>query len=361
MKIKDWNNDKIIDVTLKNGKYYYKGKPIKFIGSPSKDYVVTAKRIKEGQQLTNDLINDVNELAKLHNQDPIMSSDSAYATGKSVIVKASGKPSTDGWDNVTYTFNGLPPSNGYRYFDKGNVYTFRDGKRYLVTNTKPNQKTSWNITKQIDNTIGQIPNYGWIYNDKTNNNYWTRSRLLRTINPSARWDASGAATEGWNYMWNIPLEARDHYVENPHSHALWARHLGYPRDYTELPANGIRFNGDYNGNNLKYPSKEYTGIPSKAKDAIKYYIKEGKVNPNPDGSWTPVKESAFLNHKDLEQYANFSIRNNNNSDIYDMFDTYDFPEHFWTPKLNRTKDKQIEIRDTIWGPNANPKLYNPRQ
>lgn len=42
------------------------------------------------------------------------------------------------------------------------------------------------------------------------------------------------------------------------------------------------------------------------------------------------------------------------SGIYDVFDTYDFRKGI----SNRKPGYQIEIRDTIHGPNAKPELYD---
>ena len=127
-----------------------------------------------------------------------------------------------------------------------------------------------------------------------------------------------------------------------------------------MPAVGIRFKGDYNEDGtLRLPEAEYTGIPNYSKDAIREQIAKKKIKINPEGKWTLRKETTRGYDRRLTQYGNFSIRENNKSGIYDMFDTYDFPRHWYMPNLNRETDKQIEIRDTIWGPNAKPELYNP--
>ena len=127
-----------------------------------------------------------------------------------------------------------------------------------------------------------------------------------------------------------------------------------------MPITGIRFFGDYNSDgSYRLPNAEYTGIPNYAKRAISRGITEGSIDVDPTGEWTQVEENAFVHPKELTQYKNFSIRENNDSGIYDVFDTYDFPDEWWFPNLNRPNGKQIEVRDTIWGPNAIPELYNP--
>lgn len=382
MNLKDWNTGKIINVQFKNGKYFHNGKPIKFIGSTSQDLLVTGKRptiskeqLNLEQNLYNGLRDDVNEMAKLQGKDEIMSPDSAYSTGKHVVVEQKGNPSDKSkwydsstwdneWKNTTYTFNGLPPSNGYRYFDNGNTYVFRDGKRYLVTNQNPSQTNSWNRTKELDKSIGDTPYYGLYHlitpyiNKYDTQGGYEANRAKRTINPDGAISFQNALSQWYNYKNDIPANPK---VKE--GLPMWYRHLGASRDYENMPANGIRFAGDYNSDgSLRLPEAEYTGIPTSSKDRIRQLIQSGKIRPNPDGTWTPFRDERYTGYTyypELSQLKNFSIRNNNNSGIYDIFDSYDFDS--WAKKLNRKPGQQIEIRDTIWGSNANPKLYNPYQ
>lgn len=126
-----------------------------------------------------------------------------------------------------------------------------------------------------------------------------------------------------------------------------------------MPVTGIRFAGDYNDDGtLRLPDAEYTGLSKKAKDFIRKGIQNGKIKPKKDGSWTEVEERKAHWGKDTSHLGTYSIRENNGSGIYDIVDTYDFP--WYNPILNRQEGKQIEVRDTIYGPNAKPDYYNFR-
>lgn len=124
-------------------------------------------------------------------------------------------------------------------------------------------------------------------------------------------------------------------------------------------ANG-RPMADFKSNgSLRKPVAEYSGFTNAAKETIKKDIADGYIKVDPTGAWTPVKESPSYNRSNTAQYANYAIRENNNSGIYDVFDTYDFEDSWYYPNLNRPYKKQIEFRDTIHGPNADDRLYNP--
>lgn len=57
----------------------------------------------------------------------------------------------------------------------------------------------------------------------------------------------------------------------------------------------------------------------------------------------------------LSGLGKFGLRNNNNSGIYDVVDTYDFPSG--VPIPDRNKGYELEIRDTVWTKDAKLGLY----
>lgn len=261
-----------------------------------------------------------------------------------------------------YTFNGRTPSEGYTYYDEatGNVYKFIKGKRTLLHQSDSSKKAkkenekhplSTEKTKQQDEYIGQAPLYG--LQDERTAGGWNSAQLYLNVNPQDRISPGIAMVDGMHYA----FDGRDRSYSSKGDEALWLRHLGGTRNMEEMPVRGIRFSGDLESKRNK---AEYTGIPDYAKQAILNEIKNGHIEVDPNGAWTQREESMFNNHKDLTQYANFSIRENNDSGIYDVFDTYDFPvEKWYVPNINRYPNKQIEVRDTIHGPNAIPELYDP--
>ena len=138
----------------------------------------------------------------------------------------------------------------------------------------------------------------------------------------------------------------------------WHRHLGFERNYDSMPVTGIRFSGDYNNDgSLRLPNAEYTGLSKTTKDFIRKGIAEGDIKVDKSGKWVQFKEGPMSYAKYTSHMGDYSIRENNDSGIYDVFDTYDFP--WYSPVFNRDSGKQIEIRDTIHGVNANPVLYDP--
>lgn len=132
---------------------------------------------------------------------------------------------------------------------------------------------------------------------------------------------------------------------------MWAAYLGFENN---LPTNNIRFTGDRNKDN-----KTYVGLSQKTKDFIRSAIESGDLKVNNDGSWTQVKEfgADYPNSKKYHasHLENYAIRQNHNSGIYDIFDTYDFPGYI--PISDRKKGQELEVRDTIWTNKANPQIY----
>lgn len=222
----------------------------------------------------------------------------------------------------------------------------------------------WEDNKKIDMSIAQ-KDYA-SESDVIGTGEWPIEKLYRTISPNAIIGVPGLIVEGINYLRNRPLSDRTGYIYNKGSDALWKRHLGYQRDFDEMPVTGIRFRGDYNPDgSLRLPNAEYTGIPDRAKRAIVRLINNplfgifDNVKVPDDGSWGQRIESFWNDYGALEQYKNFALRENNNSRILDFVDTYDFPETWWFPSINRPDGYQIEVRDTIHLPDAKPWKYDP--
>lgn len=269
-----------------------------------------------------------------------------------------------------YTFNGRPPAEGYTYYDRttGNTYKFINGKRTLVKQNliqkrelqKKQQAANDNIHRNIqqDQKIANVLNYG--IKDSETVGGWNTDRLYNNISPRRAIHPLDVIKAAPSYIFNFDTEdTRKHGSTGDES--MFRRHLGRARDLSEMPINGIRFSGDYNNNgSYKYKNAEYTGIPAYAKRAIIDDIQKQIIAVDPNGKWSPREETLRNENSKLTQYGNFSIRENNDSGIYDIFDTYDFPKNnWWFPNLNRQDGKQIEVRDTIWGPNAIPELYDP--
>ena len=249
----------------------------------------------------------------------------------------------------------------YPIYKNGQIYTINplDYEKQLKPKRKSSRKFEKN--KRIDERISKISGYGWNNDTETNTGYgWNREGLKRSVNPSAAINGLNAIRYGLSYFTNNDYTTDEGYREVPGSKAMWERHLGFPRNYEWMPITGIRFSGDYNlDGSLKFPNAEYTGIPKQAKNSILRKIKQGKLEVNPYGKWSLFKDTFYNNDFYLEPYGDFSVRENNRSGIYDMFDTYDFDDSSWyKPDLNRLPGTQIEVRDTIWGPNAIPELYD---
>lgn len=204
-----------------------------------------------------------------------------------------------------------------------------------------------------DDSIGTTEDYGW--DNSVDRNFYTKERLKKAINPSVRISPDEVLSQGFNYVIDAPYEGK----ATKDDKAFWERHLGYPRDSIAMPYTSVRFLGDLHNKNA---NKEYTGLSKSAKEAIRKAIESGEYDIDENGAWSPVKESRFI-PEEHEVYTthlgDFSIRENNKSGIYDIFDTYDFPDKFWFPYLNRKPGYEIEVRDTLHTNKAKPYMYNP--
>ena len=204
--------------------------------------------------------------------------------------------------------------------------------------------------KKVDERIANKSGYGWDGNSRTiflNSPAWVK----KNINPA--WGIIDVNAV------KVPFGVQNMSGATKDDNAFFQRHLGYDRDLESMPVTGIRFAGDYNSDgSLRLPDAEYTGLSNRAKDFIRKGIVDGKIKPKKNGDWTVVDEKRSGHSKLSSHLGTYSIRENNGSGIYDIVDTYDFP--WYNPILNRQEGKQIEVRDTIHGPNAKPNYYNFR-
>ena len=210
------------------------------------------------------------------------------------------------------------------------------------------------IIPSNDKIIGDTEDYGWGH--PTERGKYDKNRLRKTIDPGSGFGSGSYITNGTRYLfntapdpWNSKSTRRDQ--------AFFDRHIGFPRDYDVMPITQVRFSGDFNEDGTpKFPNAEYVGIDKDTKEFIKDGMRLGYIKTDKDGFWTPKKET-FFNHdwtNGTSHFGSYAVRENNGSGIYDVFDTYDFDEGI----SNRLPGYQIEIRDTIHGPNAKPELYD---
>lgn len=253
-------------------------------------------------------------------------------------------------DNGRILVNGKYPTSGYKFYDQRSksIYVVDgDGRQRTL---KPVRKNFVNRSKQ-DKKLGNTIGYG-----QSDYNTFDRKKLSERINPGA--GINDYITQGWKYITGDTTMPG----ATDQDKAFWKRYLGFNRDTTYMPYTNVRFRGDVDANGEllgKNKNKEYTGVDRQTKQSILQRIKDGDLTPSDD--WQTAKESDRLrtannNTRYTSHLGDFAYRENGNSGIYDVYDTYDFPNF-----LNRYRKPgyEIEVRDTIWGPNAKPNLYNP--
>lgn len=235
---------------------------------------------------------------------------------------------------------------GYRFVDlNGNTFKVNnDGIPQLekagggnqFTKTQKSKSNGWN--KQSQNSriaIGAALNPSW---RMSNPSHLIKGAMAVPINKVAM------STIKMPLLVNRSGSTQD-------DRDMWAAYLGFENN---LPTNNVRFTGDRNKDN-----KTYVGLSQETKDFIRSAIESGDLKVNNDGSWTQVKEFG-VDYPNSKKYhashlENYAIRQNNNSGIYDVFDTYDFPGYI--PISDRKKGQELEVRDTIWTNKANPQIY----
>lgn len=210
------------------------------------------------------------------------------------------------------------------------------------------------VIPSSDRAIGDSENYGWAH--PTERGAYDKNRLRKTIDPGTGFTWGSYITNGARYALNMAPDYSTA-ISTRRDQAFFDRHIGFPRDYDVMPVTQVRFSGDFNEDGTpKFPNAEYVGIDETTKDFIRDGMAQGYITTDQDGFWTPKKEKR-RDHEwtsGTSHFGSYAIRENNGSGIYDVFDTYDFDQGI----ANRLPGYQIEIRDTIHGPNANPKLYD---
>ena len=207
-----------------------------------------------------------------------------------------------------------------------------------------------------DKIIGDTPDYGWTHSRDRGN--YDKYKLKYRVDPGSGFGIGDYISNGIYYTLGWKQDSTTN-KGNKYDRAFFYRHLGFPRNYNLMPTTQVRFTGDYNEDGTpKRPNAEYVGLSNEVKRFIQEGIQKGYINTDKDGLWTPKKEDWYNRSwtKKTSHLQNYAIRENNGSGIFDVFDTYDFDEAI----SNRKPGYQIEIRDTIHGPNANPKLYDTK-
>lgn len=221
-----------------------------------------------------------------------------------------------------------------------------------------------------DREIAATEDYGKGYGKRD------KERLQTAINPLLGIGFDEYVNQASRYLFYEPYDVEPYLSEEPQPNAddiaLWERHIGFPRDTEQMPLTNIRFMGDYEEDGSpKFPNAEYTGVSQETKDGIRNAIESGVLKMDTTRNWTQVYDDNSKRrnkrnnvnpeyegyYQNTTHLGNYGIRENGNSGIYDIFDTYDFKGHLFIP--DRENGHQIEVRDTIHGPNAQPQLYNP--
>lgn len=196
--------------------------------------------------------------------------------------------------------------------------------------------------------------YGWDGQD----NKTERGIRFASVNPSSGfYNVKDWIVNGFRVAFGIQWGD----LGTPHEEALWFRYLGGGKNKAQLPDTKVRFSRDYGEDGKVHPHKEYVGLPAEQKAAIRDKVIPNMKDKLVEGKWV-VSNDNVLFHKDqrgtgntLSGLGKFGLRNNNNSGIYDVVDTYDFPSG--VPIPDRNKGYELEIRDTVWTKDAKPGLY----
>lgn len=212
------------------------------------------------------------------------------------------------------------------------------------------KKSSEGLGVNPVDTIG----YGW----DGQNNAFKRTLQYASVHPGSNFhNPFHWISNGFRYLTGISRSGKS----NEHEEALWRRYLGGKKDKSQLPDTKVRFSRDFDKDNKVNSTKEYVGLPKEQKDAIRNKVIPNMGSDLKEGKWIGVKDNPWLSTdqrgtgNSLSGLGKFGLRNNNNSGIYDVVDTYDFPSHIPVP--TRNKGYELEIRDTIWTKDAKPELY----
>lgn len=193
-----------------------------------------------------------------------------------------------------------------------------------------------------------------------------RERLYRTINPGSNFfSLTDWINNGILYLVNDKNSNRlnhEDFSSNPEEEEMFKSYLSDEPIYKVLPKTDVRLAKDVNPDGTYNTNKQYVGLSKRQKDSIRDNLIEDYLGSPADfvssqkgkNGWKVIDDRRYGDGY-LSMLGKFSIRENNNSGIYEIMDTYDFPS--WIPIPDRNKGYELVIRDTVWTKDAKPELY----
>ena len=193
-----------------------------------------------------------------------------------------------------------------------------------------------------------------------------RERLYRTVNPGSNFfSLTDWINNGILYLVNDKNSNRlkhEEFSSNPEEEEMFKSYLSDKPIYEVLPKTDVRLAKDVNPDGTYNTNKQYVGLSKRQKDSIRDNLIENYLGSPADfissqkgkNGWKVIDDRRYGDGY-LSMLGKFSIRENNNSGIYEIMDTYDFPS--WIPIPDRNKGHELVIRDTIWTKDAKPELY----
>ena len=193
-----------------------------------------------------------------------------------------------------------------------------------------------------------------------------RERLYRTVNPGSNFfSLTDWINNGILYLVNDKNSNRlkhEEFSSNPEEEEMFKSYLSDKPVYEVLPKTDVRLAKDINPDGTYNTNKQYVGLSKRQKDSIRDNLIEDYLGSPADfissqkgkNGWKVIDDRRYGDGY-LSMLGKFSIRENNNSGIYEIMDTYDFPS--WIPIPDRNKGHELVIRDTVWTKDAKPELY----
>lgn len=193
-----------------------------------------------------------------------------------------------------------------------------------------------------------------------------RERLYRTVNPGSNfYSIPDWINNGILYLVNDKNSNRlkhEEFSSNPEEEEMFKSYLSDKPVYKVLPKTDVRLAKDVNPDGTYNTNKQYVGLSKRQKDSIRDNLIEDYLGSPADfissqkgkNGWKVIDDRRYGDGY-LSMLGKFSIRENNNSGIYEIMDTYDFPS--WIPIPDRNKGHELVIRDTVWTKDAKPELY----
>lgn len=193
-----------------------------------------------------------------------------------------------------------------------------------------------------------------------------RERLYRTVNPGSNfYSIPDWINNGILYLVNDKNSNRlkhEEFSSNPEEEEMFKSYLSDKPIYKVLPKTDVRLAKDVNPDGTYNTNKQYVGLSKRQKDSIRDNLIEDYLGSPADfissqkgkNGWKVIDDRRYGDGY-LSMLGKFSIRENNNSGIYEIMDTYDFPS--WIPIPDRNKGHELVIRDTVWTKDAKPELY----